>query len=166
MYTTRWIPSNNSSHFRQQSRQRKTSSATVGYVCEIRLFRVTLTYRSYVNPTARRHLLGGTIKEWDSSAVKCTWTRFFLITPCSFNKDSVKITALSRCITQPKVEPGVGASQVNIERVPASAGNAVVSDRKKQRESAVTLMHFYPQMLNLSGKRKQQMPATVVWGGL
>lgn len=87
--------------------------------------------------------------------------------PCSFDKDLVRIAASSRRITQPKVEPSgaVGGSRVDIERYPASAGNAVVLGRRKHWESTVTLMHFSPQILNLSRKRKQQMPATVIWEG-
>lgn len=88
------------------------------------------------------------------------------IPPCSFDKHLVGIAASLRRITQPKVELGaVGASRVDIERDPASAGNAVVLGRKKRWESTVTLMHFSPQILNLSRKRTQQMPATIIWEG-
>lgn len=70
-----------------------------------------------------------------------------------FNKASARIAALLRCITQPPVEPGaVGTSPVNIERDPASAGNAVVLGQKKHRESTATLS--FPQLSNLSRKKK------------
>lgn len=78
-----------------------------------------------------------------------------------FNKASARIAALLRCITQPPVEPGaVGASGVNIERDPASAGNAVVLGQKKHRESTATLS--FPTDIKLIEEKKQQMPAVAI----
>lgn len=51
------------------------------------------------------------------------------------------------------MEPGaVGASRVNIERDPASAGNAVVLGQKKHRESTATLS-FSPDNKLIEGKK-------------
>lgn len=78
-----------------------------------------------------------------------------------FNKESARIAVLLRCITQPPVEPGaVGATRVNIERNPASAGNAVVLGQKKYRESTATLK-FSPD-IKLIEEIKQQMPAVAI----
>lgn len=75
------------------------------------------------------------------------------ISPGYLNKDSVKNTAFSRCTTQSKVEPSAHR-EFNIERDPASAGNAVVLGRKKHRDSTVTLMHFPPSDIKLIEEKK------------